>query len=219
MATLSNPQSRRVVLAAAFGGLAAALAGALGRPALVAAHDPDDVLLGGDNTATTTTTITNAANGNDVFVVTSNAGGTAVGGVSGSSNGVAGFSTSGAGVFGHSNTFRAVLGTSVGNHGVDGWAKAATGDVRGVFGHSDSTGGTGVYGSATASSGSTIGVRGTAASPKGRGGVFKGGAAQVKLLPSSRTTHPSSGQRGDLFVDTKGRLWYCKGTTNWKQLA
>jgi hypothetical protein len=53
----------------------------------------------------------------------------------------------------------------------------------------------------------------------GRGGIFTGGKAQLKLHPSSASTHPTKGQRGDLFVDKSGRLWFCKGGTNWKQLA
>jgi hypothetical protein len=44
-------------------------------------------------------------------------------------------------------------------------------------------------------------------------------SAQVQLLASAATTHPSSGLRGELFVDKSGRLWFCKGTTTWKQLV
>jgi hypothetical protein len=33
------------------------------------------------------------------------------------------------------------------------------------------------------------------------------------------TSHPGSGAKGDLFVDTSGRLWFCKGGMSWKQLA
>jgi hypothetical protein len=75
---------------------------------------------------------------------------------------------------------------------------------------------TGVYGYAT-HDGASVGVRGT--SPTGRGGVFNGTVAQLKLQPSTASTHPSSGQNGDLFVDTSGRLWFWKGGTTWKQLA
>ena len=57
------------------------------------------------------------------------------------------------------------------------------------------------------------------AGAKGRGGRFKGGAAAVNLAPSSAPSHPVSGQIGDLFLDSTGRLWFCKGTTTWKQLA
>jgi len=56
----------------------------------------------------------------------------------------------------------------------------------------------------------------------GRGGVFRGKKAQVRLVASAATTKPSKGSRGDLFVDSSGRLWYCKtgnSLTGWKQLA
>ena len=56
----------------------------------------------------------------------------------------------------------------------------------------------------------------------GRGGVFKGKKAQIRLVASSATNKPSTGTRGDLFVDSTGRLWYCKtsgSATGWKQLA
>ena len=62
------------------------------------------------------------------------------------------------------------------------------------------------------------GVYGVAAQDLGRGGVFSGKAAQLMLGPVS-ATHPVSGQMGDLFADTSGRLWFCKGGTTWKQIA
>jgi hypothetical protein len=66
-----------------------------------------------------------------------------------------------------------------------------------------------------AKSGSGTGVNG-----QGKvGGSFTGTSAQVRLNKSTAATHPASGTVGDLFVDTSGRLWFCKGTTNWKQLA
>jgi hypothetical protein len=54
---------------------------------------------------------------------------------------------------------------------------------------------------------------------KGRGGVFQGDKAQVRLVPSTAASHPSSGAAGDLFVDTSNRLWFCKGGTNWVKLV
>jgi hypothetical protein len=57
---------------------------------------------------------------------------------------------------------------------------------------------------------------------KGRGGVFQGKKAQVRLVASTATNKPSTGTRGDLFVDSSGRLWYCKTSavsTGWVQLA
>ena len=52
------------------------------------------------------------------------------------------------------------------------------------------------------------------------GGQFAGGAAQLRLVPAG--TRPTSGQTGDLFVDTNGHLHYCKAggsTASWVQLA
>ena len=57
----------------------------------------------------------------------------------------------------------------------------------------------------------------------GRAGIFglasSSGKAQIRLKPSSASTHPASGSKGDLFADSSGRLWFCKGSTIWKQLA
>lgn len=57
----------------------------------------------------------------------------------------------------------------------------------------------------------------------GRAGIFglasSSGKAQIRLKPSSASTHPASGSKGDLFADSSGRLWFCKGSTTWKQLA
>jgi hypothetical protein len=64
---------------------------------------------------------------------------------------------------------------------------------------------------------SNYGVRGESA--KGRGGLFKGRKAQLRLQPSTASSHPSSGAMGDLFVDKRGRLWFCKGGKAWRQLA
>jgi hypothetical protein len=62
-----------------------------------------------------------------------------------------------------------------------------------------------------------VGVLGV--SRGGRGGVFAGDDAQVRLQPSSDNQHPEGGLKGDLFVDSTGRLWFCKSPGNWKQLA
>jgi hypothetical protein len=62
------------------------------------------------------------------------------------------------------------------------------------------------------------GVYGVAVQEYGRGGVFSGQAAQLRQVPVSMT-HPSSGKMGDLLADTTGRLWFCKGDEDWKQIA
>jgi hypothetical protein len=54
-----------------------------------------------------------------------------------------------------------------------------------------------------------------------RGAVFSGTKAQIRLAPSKSSTHPTSGRRGDLFVDSTGRLWFCRSggkTATWKQV-
>jgi hypothetical protein len=64
------------------------------------------------------------------------------------------------------------------------------------------------------------GVEGTSSS--GRGGIFAGaGAAQIQLTPG-HASHPGSGQRGDLYADSAGRLWFCKKSgarATWHQIA
>jgi len=130
-------------------------------------------------------------------------------------------SPDGAGVFGRA------VNTPSGGMGVYGEADSPSGvGVRGLAWDGDTPSGkfgTGVLGS----SGSHASIR-----PKplpntgvygigvnGRGLVGQGDKAQLKLVPSAATSHPSSGQAGDLFVDTSHRLWFCRGGTSWHQLA
>ena len=96
----TTPRTRRALLGAGLGALAATVASAIGRPAPVRAHDPDDVRLGGHNTAATDTTITLQS------------GGTAFVGRSDSGSGVGGLSYSGVGVYGYSTLSNGVDGTS-----------------------------------------------------------------------------------------------------------
>lgn len=116
------------------------------------------------------------------------------------------------------------LGVGVyGSHDGSGW---------GVYGESASgigvnaVGTTGVYGS-----GSSAGVHGFTSSAgagvvgestSGRGGTFAGPKAQIQLKAGTRTTHPTAGNRGDLYADKNGRLWFCKtggAHATWKQIA
>jgi hypothetical protein len=171
--------------------------------------------------------------------------GEGVRGVSSSSNGTAGSSGSpiatgafgvntggGYGTYGRSNApggfgayGEAQQGTGVTGHtgsstlpGVHGFS---IGGSTGVVGRSSTNpapptpAGTGVFGYADLDGGS-VGVHG--ASPSGRGGIFSGGQAALRLRPAG-STHPSSGIRGDLVVDTKGRLWFCRGGSIWVRLA
>lgn len=71
-----------------------------------------------------------------------------------------------------------------------------------------------------ANSSTGAGVEGSSSS--GRGGVFSGALAQVHLTPGTGSTHPKTGQMGDLYVDKTGRLWLCTKTgsrSGWKELG
>jgi hypothetical protein len=83
------------------------------------------------------------------------------------------------------------------------------------------SGGTGsaLYGQISSAKNVSPAVRG-AGSSSGRGGMFSGGAAQLRLVPGASV--PASGQTGDLFVDSAGHLHYCKAggsTATWVKLA
>ena len=69
-------------------------------------------------------------------------------------------------------------------------------------------------------SGSGAGL--SAQSVGGRGAILSGKVAQLKLVPAVGSTHPSSGETGDLYVDKRGRLWFCKtggAHARWTQVA
>jgi hypothetical protein len=132
--------------------------------------------------------ITNAASsGSAVHGVTNGPGS----GVSGSTA-----SATGAGVSG--------VSTAPGYYG-SGVVGTQTSLGSGVVGKS--TSGNGVYGTTT----NGIGVFG--ASTTARGGQFSGGVAQIRLVPASAASHPSSGKAGDLFLDSTARLWLCTVTS------
>lgn len=112
-------------------------------------------------------------------------------------------------------------------HAVYAHVENAASTARAVYertiGTGPAVGGTIVNANSSASavggttSGKGAGVEGK--SSLGAGGKFTGKTAQVHLVPSSASTHPTSGSAGQLFVDKSYRLWFCKGGTNWKQLA
>jgi len=52
-----------------------------------------------------------------------------------------------------------------------------------------------------------------------RGAKLRSEVAQLWLAPAKKSTHPTTGQAGDLFVDAATRLWFCKGGSSWHQLA
>lgn len=92
-----------------------------------------------------------------------------------------------------------------------GSGTAGTGAVLG-----DSRAVSGVTGLSTAAAG----VAGH--SKNSRGGIFSGGAAQLKLVPGSLASHPVSGEQGDIYLDSSGNLWFCKHGgvhATWKLIA
>src|SRR5579884_1389137 len=84
----------------------------------------------------------------------------------------------------------------------------------GSGGQFSSAAGDGVTGT---SSGIGAGIRGSSAG--GRGAILSGHHAQLRLIPSHRSSHPASGEAGDLFLDANHRLWLCLGKKHWKRLA
>jgi hypothetical protein len=185
-----TPRSRRALLMGTAGAVTALAAQALGRPLRVEA-------------ANTSISYTNDEDNGTVISASSVSNGPGTG--------------QGIGVDGHSDDSVGVRGTSDSNVGVRGdskssygvWAESQSYHALAAF----SGPGIGVWGT----SGSSVGVRGE--SEHGRGGLFKGRKAQLRLQPSTSNSHPASGAVGDLFVDKHGRLWFCKGGSRWKQLA
>jgi hypothetical protein len=111
-------------------------------------------------------------------------------------------------------------GTSRAFYAISSSATNINGTVTGVNrGH-----GIGVWGEQQNNTVSGIGVVGLAGS-LGRGGQFQGGAAALRLVPATASTHPTTGKVGDVFVDSGARIWFCthasSGSTaaTWRQLA
>lgn len=131
----NSPRTRRNLLAAGLGGLAATVATAIGRPNGVSAANGDPVLAGQANSATAPTSLTNAT-GNQVGLgVTSGATdqfvSTAVEGFSESGTGIAGVTSDGMGVWGegywgvYGAGAAGVVGDTDAGTGVLGWTGAA----------------------------------------------------------------------------------------------
>jgi hypothetical protein len=143
-----TPASRRALLAAGLGGLAAMVAGALGRPAPTRADDGAPVLQGVFNTSQSTTTVAiNSNTSNHALVGAANNSGTGVWGSSPAGNGVHGSSTSHVGVYGESTAGTGVYALSSGGVAIHAISASAavpamlsrsTGSSTGVHGVSGS---------------------------------------------------------------------------------
>jgi hypothetical protein len=98
----------------------------------------------------------------------------------------------------------AYAGTSRAFYAESTTATNINGTVTGVnVGH-----GIGVWGEQRNDTVSGYGVVGVAGK-LGRGAQFTGGAAQVRLVPGTAATHPSTGKVGDFYVDSTARIWFC----------
>jgi hypothetical protein len=125
--------------------------------------------------------------------------GIGVWGQSGSGAGVRGSSTTGAGVSGGSEKGPGLRGDSTSGHGVTGVSTSGAG----AYGFSSSAPGV--------SGGSESGPGVSGKSTSDRGGVFFGGAAQIRLIPATTKGKPTSGvhQMGDMFLDKAAALFIC----------
>lgn len=161
--------------------------------------------------------------------------GTGVRGV-GAGTGVKGESTNGSGHGVHGKGKNGVFGESStpgqngvsGEHTNQGAGVSGVGRV-GVIGFSHENGWNGVWGRHTANgrgvagdSAQGVGVLGTSTS--GIGGVFKGGKAQLRLVPGSAAGKPTSGThvKGELYMDSAARLFVCVANGSpgtWKKVT
>lgn len=222
--------NRRVGVIGLFGPLADGLqvdragvggVGAQGAVGMVGISDSTDGVLGrGTGTAGVHGTCAN----DNGYGVLGDGGAAGVGGFSSSNVGVKGFTDEGRGVLGFAP--QAVADMSAGVHGV---LVAESGPYPGAnLGYAGVVGESRDYGGVKGASGGYIGVQGTSTNGDGvvgqstnyRGGIFAGGAAAVELVPGTRATPPIAGETGDLYVDSTGRLWYCRRSgANWVNLA
>lgn len=221
------PISRRGLLAAALGGVAAAAAGTIttAQRVFAAGSDGETVVIGDDYPdVRTTTTFRRDLNGPIVRFHDGADDDVKIGahGVTVHSDDLFGKATSttsvGAGTVAMVNNGGAEV--SVGVRGISSNRSieiSAAGHDTAVAAKGNKTAIEGIGGNVGLIGGSKDGrgVRGWG----DRGGHFSGTEAQVRLQPSGRATHPNKGRKGDLFVDRAARLWFCKGGRNWKRMA
>ena len=239
---ITGPRTRRSLLAGALGGIAAVVTSTLTGAQRVLAEGDDGapVAVGGAySDVRSATTLANNSNHHSVLRAVSNGAGIGVEAYGFNGTGVEGGTGTGTGVHGVANYntgfTKGVLGEAYSPHGVGvlGNNYATSGWAEGIQGTTDSPDGWASVGWATRRGTALVGFSGPdfpyTAIPRntgvfgyaesGRGGVFRGPTAQVRLIPSSRASHPASGAIGDLFLDNNRRLWFCKGGTTWKQIA
>ena len=180
------PRSRRALLAAAAGGVAALAAAALGRPLPARGAAGSPLIMGSttNSAGTSNTSLTTSSTGT-ALLVTQNGTGTALRGSAVGPGSIAGFFTAGngtgiSGVTANSSSY-GVFGSNNGAVGTGGAIRADGNQNHGLVGTSDNADrngvkgqapGTGVYGEATSGSGETAGVLGVAYSDGVSAGVL-----------------------------------------------
>jgi hypothetical protein len=230
----TSHHSRRSLLAGAIGSIVALLAQALGRPATTKGA-VEYVKLGGSNITDGSTLISSSSPQASTWKNLGSGHGFLAG--SGSNYGLKGASSSDVGVGGSSSYGIAIEGVasgasqtsihgikSVGGHAIHGEIADWNSGWTAVYGSTNGPG-VGVVGESTGNghgtwgkaAGSGDGIYGESAN--GRGGHFKGKKAQLRLDPSTASTHPSSGAAGAIFLDKSKRLWLCKGGTSWVRIV
>jgi hypothetical protein len=150
--------------------------------------------------------IGNADNASGVFgQATNKPGGTGVSG-SGSKQGVLGTTSLGTGVVGTSGLGTGVDGQTSTYSGVGVRGRNLSTDARAIGVSGSASAGTAIRGDST----SGTGVLGRSSS--GIGVRAQGGRAPLVLVPSTSSGPPRSGkhERGELVVDSGGRLYFCR---------
>jgi hypothetical protein len=207
-------RSRRALLTAGLGGLAALAANALGRPLPARAANGDPILAGTAETASLETRITSSATNSAAIAGVSSGGNYGVAGISGAgaipafptktglfgyanqdsnARGAQGKSVLGTGVYGSSDSGRGVYGTSVSGTGVS----AASTSGRGVYAQSAATDKTAMLGHSTGLSAGVQGVSG--------GGIPPTPEPETGVQGTSNASDLSNGVKGD--SDTGVGVW------------
>src|SRR5207237_1895150 len=89
------------------------------------------------------------------------------------------------------------------------WAESTSPtNINGTITGVNAGNGTGVWGEQRGL-GPGFGLVGVAGK-SGRGAQLTGGAAQLRMVPGTAGTHPTTGKAGDFFVDSANRLWFCQ---------
>jgi hypothetical protein len=186
---LETPRSRRAILGASLGALAATVASAFGRPSPASAVDVP-VLLGVNQFASATTEIENSTNSSIIFWANS-VNGIGIYSTSGSSTGIIGGSSTGTGVSGiASNSGQGVRGVSSAGNGIEGLSSGS--NRSGIWGDNDG-GGVGVAGSSVGSAYTTRGVQGTSTNGYG---IYGWSSTKTGILGQADSQTAIHGQSG-----------------------